>query len=114
MRLQKEPVETTATKKYAETTSSEVKLRLKRANFFVNSVKKTGCYRNFFLSATVATLSYSNDRNGLSAMLSCPLNLECSSGKGPCSPSLLSIASFLLLWGKLEVHQPVDPHFSTR
>ena len=33
---------------YAETTSTEVKLRLKRANFFVNYVKKMVRCRNFF------------------------------------------------------------------
>ena len=38
---------------YAETTSTEVKLRLKRADFFVNYVTKTVRCGNFFLSATV-------------------------------------------------------------
>ena len=53
MRLQKKPVEVTATNNYAETTSTEVKLRLKPAVFFVNYVKKTVRCGNFFLSATV-------------------------------------------------------------
>ena len=35
MRLQKKPVKTTVTHKYAETTSTKVKLRLKRAGFFL-------------------------------------------------------------------------------
>ena len=56
MRLQKKPVETTATNNYAETTSTEVKLCLKRAFFFVNYVKKTVRCGNFFLSATVSLL----------------------------------------------------------
>ena len=53
MRLQKKPAEATATNNYAETTSTEVKLRLKPAVFFVNYVKKTVHCGNFFLSATV-------------------------------------------------------------
>ena len=38
---------------YAETKSTEVKLRLKPAVFFINYVKKTVRCGNFFLSATV-------------------------------------------------------------
>ena len=53
MRLQKKPVEATATNNYAETKSTEVKLRLKPAVFFVNYVKKTVRCGNFFLSVTV-------------------------------------------------------------
>ena len=56
MRFQKKPVETTATSNYAETTSTEVKLHLKHAVFFVNYVKKTVRCGNFFLSATVYKL----------------------------------------------------------
>ena len=41
MRLQKKAVEITVTTNYAETTSTEVKLRLKRVDFFVNYIKKT-------------------------------------------------------------------------
>ena len=50
MRLQKKPVETTATNNYAETTSTEVN---KAHCFFVNYVKKTVRCGNFLLSATV-------------------------------------------------------------
>ena len=53
MWLQKKPVETAVTNNYAETTSTEVKLRLKPAIFFVNYVKMTVHCGNFFLSATV-------------------------------------------------------------
>ena len=48
MRLQKKPVETTATNNCAETTLTEVKLRLKSAVFFVNYVNKTVRCGNFF------------------------------------------------------------------
>ena len=50
----KKPVETTVTNNYAETTSTEVKLRLKHAVFVVNYALKR---RNFFLSATVPAVT---------------------------------------------------------
>ena len=56
MHLQKKPIEATATNNYAETTSTEVKLRLKPVFFFVNYVKKTVRCGNFFLSATVCKI----------------------------------------------------------
>ena len=52
VRLQKKPVETTATNNYAETTSTEVKLHLKCA-VFLSTTLKTAQQWNFFLSATV-------------------------------------------------------------
>ena len=49
MKLEKKPIETTDIKKYAETTSTEVKLSLKHTDFFVNYVKKTVRSGNFFI-----------------------------------------------------------------
>ena len=48
MRLQKKPVETTATSNYAETTSTEVKLRLKRAIFLSTTLKRQYVVGTFF------------------------------------------------------------------
>ena len=56
MRLQKKPVETTATNVSAETTSTEVKLSLKARRFFVNYVNKTVRCGNFILSAAVVSM----------------------------------------------------------
>ena len=53
MRLQKKAVEATATNNYAETTSTEVKLRLNPAVFLSTTLKRRYIVGTFFLFATV-------------------------------------------------------------